>query len=221
MIMIKRNLILIFAVLVSIPGKAQRTSTFENWFSGAVQYKLNDFTFTVEEGWRIRELYMSRQNYTDLGAEYKFNKNFSVQAGYRLALKNSMFNISEVNNRFYFDLNGSYEVGNIDFSIRSRYQHTSLGQEDDFVLPSETLFRNRIKTKIKINDMFSTSFTYEMLLVLSPGFTMLNENRFALELQYKINKKNILSAGYILRSYINIDEPMNVNVLSLDYVYKF
>ncbi|HLP11600.1 MAG TPA: DUF2490 domain-containing protein [Flavobacteriales bacterium] len=219
--MIKRLYILILVAGFLLPAQAQRGKTFENWFSGAAQIKSNDFTFTIEEGWRIRELYMSRQNYTDLNFSYKFNKHFSASAGYRLALKTSMFNISEVNNRLYLDATGSYEVGEIDFSIRLRYQYTSLGQEDDFSLPSETFFRNRFRAKLKINDMFSVSASYEMLLIMGPGLNILTENRPALELQCKINKKNSISAGYLIRNYVQIENPMNIHVVGIDYVYKF
>jgi Protein of unknown function (DUF2490) len=200
---------------------AQRTSTFENWFSASAQKKVQNFTFTFEEGWRIREMYMSRQNYSDLNIEYKLNKNFSFSGGYRLALKPSMFNITEVNHRLYIDATGSYGLGNLELSLRTKFQYTSLGQEDDISLPSETYFRNRLKAKLKVNDMISVSGYYEMLLIMSPAYKLITENRPGIEAQFKLNKKNSISISYLLRNYIQVENPMNIHVMGLDYVFKF
>lgn len=200
---------------------AQKPSTFENWFSAGTQVKTGDFTFSLEEGWRVREFYMSRQNYTDLNGSYKFSDFFQASAGYRLVFKTSMFNITEVNHRLYLDGTFNKEVNDIDLSLRTRYQYTSLGQEDDIDLPSESYWRNRFKAKFKVNDDISVSPAYEMFINIATGQTLLTENRLSIEAQYKFNKKNSLSVGFVHRNYIQVETPSMVNILSLDYVFKF
>lgn len=217
--MIKRLFITVF-LFTGLVSYGQRMSTFENWFSAAVEKKSNDFTFKFDQGWRIREMYMSRQNYSDLSVDYKINKYFNVAAGYRLILKNHLFNVNELNNRFYFDFNGNYDLDFMDLSFRSKFQYTQSGQEDDISVGSENCFRNRFKAKFKLGDDFSLATAYEMLLIISPSATLINENRLSVDLGYKINKKNSISLGYVLRNYIQVEDPLNVHVLSLEYVFK-
>lgn len=217
--MIKRCLLYLF-LFTGLVTQAQRSSTFENWFSFALQKKLGDVTFSLEEAWRVREFSMSRQNYTDLSLEYKFNKNFSAAGGYRLALKNHMFAIQEVNNRVYVDLVGSYDAGDIEFSVRSKFQYTQQGREDDLVLNSQTYIRNRFKTKYNFSKEFSMGASYEMMILMGAAEKIINENRYVIEASYKFNKRNILSLGYILRNYVQVKNPLNIHVISLDYVFK-
>lgn len=215
-----RHFIFILVVLVSLKAPAQRTSTFENWFSFGIQKKMNDFTFAAEEGWRVREFAFSRQNYTDLSLTYKFNKHFDLSAGYRLALKTHMFNISEANNRVYIEGSASMGLGDFEFSYRAKFQYTEQGREDDINLASETYVRNRFKVKTKLGNGFSAGISYEAMILLSPAMNLLNENRLTLGLDYKINKKNIVSLGYVLRSYVQVNDPLNVHIISLDYLIK-
>ncbi|HYG53317.1 MAG TPA: DUF2490 domain-containing protein [Flavobacteriales bacterium] len=218
--MIKRLFILVFFTCAGVFTFAQRINTFETWFSAAVQVKSNDFAFTAEEGWRVREFYLSRQTYTDLNFGYKLNKAFNISAGYRLILKPHLFSISESNSRFYTDATFTHDAGELDFSARIRLQYTTLGQEDDFDLPSETYFRNKLRARYKINDIISIAAGYEMLLILAPGLNIINENRFSVEAQLKLNKHNALSIGYAVRNYIQVEDPLNVHVIGIDYVYK-
>jgi len=217
--MIKRALVYLL-VFTGLTTQAQRSSTFENWFSVALQKKINDFTFSLEEAWRVREFSFSRQNYTDLSLEYKFNKAFSATGGYRLALKKHMFNIEEVNNRVYFDLQGTYDAGDVEFSLRSRFQYTQQGREDDIVLKSQTYVRNRLKCKYNFSKEFSLAGSYEMMILMGAAEKLINENRYVLEVTYKFNKQNALSLGYILRNYVQVNDPLNVHIISLDYVFK-
>jgi hypothetical protein len=219
--MIKQLFLSIFCFCLFLNTFSQRTSTFENWFSASAQNKVQDVTFTIEQGWRVREMYMSRQNYTDLNIAYKLNKHFNFSGGYRLALKTSMFNLTKVNHRLYIDATGSYDLGEVELSLRTKFQYTNLGQEDDIDLPSETFFRNRIKAKIKISDVVSVNASYEMLLIMAPAFKLITENRPAIEAQFKLNKKNSLSVGYLIRNYVQVENPLNVHVVAVDYVFKF
>lgn len=220
--MIKRSIIFACIVCCGLQSQAQRRNTFENWFSAAAKIELaKPLDLTIEEAYRIREMFMSRQNYTDISLEYQVSKFFSVTGGYRLALKNSMFNIEEVNHRVYLELSETVEAGDFDFSLRTRVQNTSGGQEDDLQLPTETYFRNRLKAKYKFSKEFSMSAAYEFMLVIVPGSTLINENRYSIEAGYRFNKHNSLSVGYILRNYIQVEDPLNVNVISLEYAYKF
>lgn len=201
-------------------SRAQRTSTFENWFSFSAQKKMNDFILALEEGWRVREFYMSRQNYTDLSLEYKFSKQFSVSGGYRLALKKHMFSISEANNRVYIDATGSLKAGDFEFSLREKFQYTQDGSEDDIKLGTETYLRNRLKAKYNFSKEFHLSFSYETMVLMAPAYKLINENRVTFEAAYRFNKKNSLSLAYVFRSYVQVEDPLNVNVISLDYVIK-
>ena len=82
--MIKRLVIFICIALCGLQSQAQRRSTFENWFSAAAKVELSKpLTLTIEEAYRIREMFMSRQNYTDISLEYEVSKFFSVTGGYR------------------------------------------------------------------------------------------------------------------------------------------
>lgn len=217
--MIKRIIIVLF-IFSGLVSYGQRMSTFENWFSAAVEKKFSDITLKFDQGWRVREMYMSRQNYSDLSLDYKISKYFNLSAGYRMILKNHMFNVNEVNNRFYLDLNGNYDFDFVEFSIRSKFQYTQSGQEDDISVGSENCFRNRFKAKFKLVEDFSLSTGYEMLLIISPSATLINENRLSIDFGYRINKKHALSLGYVLRNYIQVEDPLNVHVLSLEYVFK-
>lgn len=199
----------------------QRNRFFETWISGAASIKESGFTFTLEQGWRVRELYLSRQNYTDISVEKKLTDWLNVAAGYRLSFKSSYVNYEEVANRFYFDLSTSFKWQDFTFSYRPRFQHSTSSDESDYGLYSQTYLRAKAKVSYKLNKHFSFDAGHELFWYLVPQNSFINENRYSLMAEYKFNKKMSLSAGYLLRYYVQVEDPININVLAVDFSYRF
>lgn len=200
---------------------AQRASFFETWTSVGAQKKIGSVNINLEEGWRVREFYLSRQNYTDIGFMWKINSYFGVGGGYRLSFKNSYVNYDEVNNRFYVDLQAQYKFGDFTLAYRPRLQYSSSTDESDYGLFSQTYLRSKLKLSYKISNKISIDAGHELFWYLVPYNSFINENRMSIQGEYKFSKKISLAAGYLLRYYIQVEDPINIHVLSVDFAYKF
>ena len=219
--MIKKIYISLIFALFSLGAFGQRTSFFETWMSAGVQKKIGELNINLEEGWRVREFYLSRQNYTDLGLMWKINSNFSMGGGYRLSFKNSYVKYEEVSNRFYFDLQAQYKFGDFTISYRPRLQYSSSTDESDYGLFSQTYLRGKLKLEYKISKKISIDAGHELFWYLVPSNSFINENRMSLLGEYKITKDFAVAAGYLLRYYVQVSNPISIHILSVDLTYKF
>ncbi len=217
---IKIHILSLLFVSISQIGISQKETHFENWTYFSVEKKTEKFSFDIEQAWRVREFYLSRQTYTDFTGSYKALPFLDISSGYRLTFKNSMFNATEVNHRLYLDVAVSKKFGNFDFSFRTRLQHTRLQWEDDYGLPYQTFSRNKFKVKYKLNEFVAISGGYEFFLFIIPSGSFINENRFSLDSQFKIGDKWSINAGYIFRNWIQQDPLQNINIMNLGVNYK-
>jgi hypothetical protein len=219
--MIRKTLFILFLIVFHTNSFAQRNSTFETWTTAAVSAKAAGFTFNLEEGWRVREFYLGRQMYTDLTVEGKINSFLSAAVGYRLSFKNSYVRYEEVNNRFYINLQLQKKFGDFSIEYRPQLQYSTSTDENDFGLTSQTYFRSKIKAGYKISKEFSLDVGHELFIYMVPANTLINENRISFMGDYKISKKIGLGLGYLLRYYVQVEDPLSIHVVCLDFAYKF
>jgi hypothetical protein len=219
--MIKHCCILFVFVFASAVAFAQRGKAFETWTTFAVEKKFSKYTLNVEEGWRVREFYLSRQTYTDVTLERKINSSLSVALGYRLTFKNSYVHYDDINNRFYLDVQVQHKFGNLSLSYRPRIQFSTYTVENDYGLFSQTYFRNKFKLGYKFSGNFSAGISDELFLYIVPNNTVLNESRLSIMGDYKLNDKFTISAGYMMRYYMQMADLLTIHIFALDCCYKF
>ncbi len=219
--MINKKLYVLFFLLIANVSFAQRDRFFETWTSIEAKKKFNTLTFSIEEAWRIREFYLSRQNYTDFSVMKK-NNNFKFGGGYRLIFKNSYVRFQEISNRFYLDAEVTAKHGtNISFTYRPRLQYSLQSDESDLGVKYQFYWRNKFQFSYNANDEFSIDASYEPFLYFEPGHPYINENRFSFSANYKISKSFSLALGYSLRNFVRSYASYYINVLNTDFSFKF
>ena len=208
-------------VFIPLLAFGQRDRFFETWTTISAQKKIKGINVSIEEGWRIREFYLSRQNYTDINVERKLNSFINVAGGYRISFKNSYVKYTEISNRFYFDVAFQYKYKKFSFLYRPRIQYSTLTDESDYGLFSQKYFRNKFRVTYKINKDLNFSLSDELFYYLIPYQSFINESRFSAAVEYEHKKHLSFSVGYMLRYYMQVDNPININILGVDVSYKF
>ena len=189
----------------------------QQWFSFELQKKFDNLTLSAEEGWRVQELYMSLNNYTELGATYKFNKFVRAGGSYRMIFQNSYFDIENVDHRFTADLGFRYEVEQFTFGYKTRLQHRVRGGfAPGLDGRSKSYNRNEFGVSFDAGDIeFKASWETYLRLTMAEKF--IDQHRFQVGAEYKINKNNSISLHYLYQKEVNVYEPWKVHTLIIGY----
>lgn len=225
--------IVIIICFMQIPqGFAQTddTSDWASWNSLELKYKLNKkWSFGLEEQLRLKEdISVIDEYFTELNAEYKIFKNFSLGGGLRFIRENdNQGNLQGYENHFRFNLDATYKHKLDRFSLgyRLRYQNKNeLG-----VSPEEGDYANqniRLKTSIKYNVKkwpLDPKFSVEIF----NRFQEDNDNngfskyRLTFGTDYEIKNFGEIGLYYRFEKDLNVDIPETTNIIGLKYTYTF
>jgi hypothetical protein len=146
---------------------------------------------------------------------YKFNKYFSVGAGYSLIGKPASES-TVWSNRYWIDAAGNLYASQFTFSLRERFQQTfTLGT-------SAILLRSEFKIQYQINkSIFKPFISCEPHIYMFESLTGIKELRCNLGTSIAINKNNDLQVyGRYTRNFYEGVEP-NHFILGINYYFKF
>lgn len=200
-------------------AQAQYSVYNEVWLEAGAQYKKKDYSFGVTEGFRMHEG-MAGQTFTQLDGDYSIKKWVSIGVSYRWIQKPTLFNIEEFDHRFTVDASFTYKMGDIDLGFRPRFQHRLKGISADDGKRSKTYNRNKFSLEYSGIKKVSIELNYEFFLRVGV-IRQIDQNRYSLELKYKLNKENRVSAFYMLQQEVNVVWPELTHVVGLTYSYRF
>jgi len=181
----------------------------------------------------------------DVAAQYRCKDNFSVTdqirgsaditrkvgkyvklgAGYELIAKNRVKQESFVyRNRFRFQATGSYKYARFTASWRTLLQLTllekTINPDND---NQKWVLRNRFGLKYNIKKTpLKPYVNFELFHQLFSGLEYsYYQNRFSAGIEYSLNKRHTLEAGYKLENAVSGLQKNHLNVVKLGYVFSF
>ena len=181
----------------------------------------------------------------DISGQYRWKDNISVTdqirggadisrkvgsyvklgAGYELIAKNRVKQENFVyRNRFRIQATGSYKYARFTASWRTLLQLTL---QEKSITPVEDnqkwVLRNRFGLKYNIKKTpLKPYINFEMFHQLFSGLEYsYYQNRFSTGIEYSLNKRHTLEAGYKLENAISGLQKNRLNVIKLGYVFSF
>jgi hypothetical protein len=203
--------LLIFTT-ISLFTKAQRTY-FETEISGEL---FKNFELSLAPQIRFREGFELKEYLVDAGAEYKFNKYFSLVTSYRFGTDISKNNNKTYYSRWAFDAKTSVKWNNLKPSFRLRYTNA----KEDFSESEATkvqYLRYKLQLAYNINSSKLTPYiNSEYLQSLTSDD--LNYTRFEGGVEYKLNKHHQLGSYYRLN--LQSETGKTLNIIGITYKFK-
>ncbi|MEO9569829.1 MAG: DUF2490 domain-containing protein [Polaribacter sp.] len=226
----KRSIVkfmLIIAMLFVGKNYAQTDADLALWNTVGVEYKLNNkWSFGLEEQFRLKEDISAVDNYfTQLSADYKLFKGFSVGLGVRFIRDNdNKGNIQGYENhfRYQFDVMYKHEIKDFKIGYRLRYQNKNeLGisyDEGDYA-NQNIRFKTSLEYNIK-NWKLDPKFSAEIFNKFQEGEENgFNKYRLTLGTDYKTKNFGKIGVFYRYQKELNVDFPDSSNIIGLKYIY--
>lgn len=226
--MIKRNLFkkhcLLFSVLCfSYLTSAQKTD-FGIWYQVSAEHELIK-NLDIELSGSVRTFKNAGKidnKFLEAGLQYKFSRNFTSSASYRLISKYEDDKKYHIRHKWFLDFRGILPVKNFEFSARLRFQGTTRTYiEDSNGSGSRYFGRLRLKAAYDSPSFFINPFIYAESFTplfseydkkiseywLGSGFEMVITRKQAVELEYifqrdmmpKVKDLHIISINYNIR----------------------
>jgi hypothetical protein len=165
--------------------------------------------------------------YTDLALNWKTCNWLKTSLSYRWINKYSPEGLFSYRHRLSLDLVLRKKAGDFAFSYRHRLQAEvrDLGRRLNGHLP-EWYSRNRFEIKYDAANRLQPYAFVELRYQLrnprrqeSDGYW--HRNRYALGVQYEIDKRSNLGLYYLIQREINVSKPQQLYVLGLEYSHQF
>jgi hypothetical protein len=222
------------AAMALAPGVNAQTD-WGLWTSADAEYSLVPKRLSLDVGgeFRLKDDFKTIDKIKGVaGLDYKFNKYLKAGIGYEL-IYNSHNTKYEYQNRGLAYLNGSFEIGRLDFSIREQFQATrvnGLSSSSSRINPKMHL-RSKLKVgydipKSKLEPYVSAE-AYYFLNANSEYDTKWTKFRYSAGIDYQLNKHNEFDFFF---KYIRVydkdsdDESDDYDpgcILGISYTFKF
>lgn len=219
MMMIKRFVSILSFLCIAVVVRAQHTDA-GLWISAGADFNLpKGFSAEVQETAKYdATVDLLYQLNTDISLDYKINKHFKATANYRFSsrLNEGISAPNEGVQRVSFAITGRKGFGDLDLSLRSRYQY-------DFHQSgiNTSAWRNKLTAKYKINKKISPFAGGEIFYSFSNVINQFDDMRLEAGFDYTLNKKNTLSFYYLFDYPFHINDPLTMHIAGIDYIYKF
>ena len=178
----------------------------------AINKKL-DFAFSPEI--RLNEnISRISRIFADLGLQYKLNKYFQASLTYRSGFAH-LVEVYQSRHRFQFGVGYKMKLHDFSFALTTRWQLATRANTPENDPDLITTVRNKIAVKysgMKKMD-FSTSFELFNKSNLYNSFALQNW-RWIVSAERKLNKRNFLSIGYLIQKSI-LDSPQEIDFVIL------
>lgn len=198
------------------------------WTTATFECNLNSkFGLFITQEMRLKENF-SRLNllYTNLGLEYKFEKNFKTSLSYRQIHKFMPENYFSFRHRVQWDITFKNNVENFELSYRHRLQAEvrNVYSSDKGYL-REWYSRNKLQIKYDLNKKYAPYFSVELRYqILNPRNPESNyvwhRIRYQTGIDHKINSHHSMGLYYLMQDEFNIIDPQNIYIIGIEYTYK-
>jgi len=222
---------LLFTAVILILGNtlyAQETKTISDlglWTGVTIEKTVNKkWTFSLREELRfkkdISELY---KYFTQLGIEYRINRNFSLEGDYRYIQDKNNEGRFDNRSRYNFDLTYKGKLAFITVLYRLRYQKEVEGMKIlDMREPYEKYFRNRITLRYnrlrKVEPFLSGELFQLFEPYQLPRYHFIQMQAGAIYEPGKIGK---FGAAYAINHELKSSSPSTFFVIKIRYTYSF
>jgi opacity protein-like surface antigen len=215
-------------LLVTGPASGQDTKVVRDlklWTGAGIEKSVGkDWKFTLEEEFRFQKNATQVGEYfTELGLEYRVDRNISLEAGYRYARNRKKNDSFEERSRYNVDLN--YEGNTYYFSFRARARYTKEVEGLLILDPTisyEKYFRTRIE--IRYNRLGSLEpYVSGEVFQLSEMFEYPKYDKFRLMggVRLDAGRPGDINIGYGMIRELNALFPYTYYLLKINYTYKF
>lgn len=163
------------------------------------------------------------QTYAEAGVRYKLNKYFSIAGAYRISSTYEDDLKYHTRHKLFADLKGSLPAGDLDLSLRIRFQQTTRTYVND---PEDELSRQYLRLKLKAaydipGFKLNPFVSVEPFLPISTGRGMeISKHRTAVGFEVKVTKKGSIEAAWI-RERDTRPDLLITNIAALTYSIKF
>lgn len=197
-----------FGVWYEVSAEHELIKNLDIELSGAVR--------TFKNGGKIDNKFL------EAGIQYKFSKNFTTTASYRLISKYEDDKEYHLRHKWFMDFRGILPVNNFEFSARLRFQGTTRTYiEDNEGSGSRYFGRLRLKAIYDSPSFFINPFIYaeSFTPVFSDYDKKIGEYWLSSGIEMKITSKQKFELEYIYQRDM-IPKIKDLHVLSLNYSIK-
>lgn len=227
-----RILIVIFLSLSTTFLWAQNEE-FGTWSSLSAEKSLGEIGLSAEAELRtIYGLQLINRASLGIGADYRINDYLKVAAGYNLMnTLDTKYKNYQFRHRFNIGAAGRIKVDRFTFSLRERVQLTSKddskrirenGTIDTYRINPAWVWRNRLQVEYNIRkSKFTPSVSAESFFELNnPDGNSFYKMRYTLACDYRINKRNSVSAYSVLNTGFDDEDLYGKYIFGLNYNIK-
>ncbi len=199
---------------------------FELWTSVQLQKNLfKNFELHTESGLRFENnAGQFKMVYLEAGFEYELAKAVDIEGDYRFEKnKRRTADYLSTQNRIGANIQLKQDIGRFGISYRFRIQNTYIDyySSETGKIP-ESLNRNRFKIDYNINNAKINPFVFYEMYVHVNDFekAFINRHRWRIGAQFGQLKNQDIELFFQYQQEINIDEPIDVFILGVDYIFK-
>ncbi len=213
----KKTLLFLFACLPALLFAQVKDAGL--WLNTTAQYNFSlELVGEIGEELRFNEnLSELGTHFTDIGISYKILKG-KLKPGfhYRFSNKRQLDDSYSKRHRWYVDLAFRQKAAILDISIRTRYQsqYADVFSSDDGMVPSLT-WRNKLVVKLDMEKKWIPYISTELFTDIRARVN--NNVRYALGLDYEINKLHELGLYFMHQREFNVNDPYFDYIWGINY----
>lgn len=223
---LKKVLIIIF-LFVGNNSNAQeikKTQDLGLWLGASIEYDFKkDYTLSFAQEFRLFESLTEMDRYiTDVGLDYKINKNFGIGGGLRYYLERENDKTLSQDWRYNLDFKYKRKIGSgFKIKYRLRYQNVYEGLFEAIYQGSKANVRNKLSLDYKVNKKHTIYVGAELFRKIEnyrqPFF---NQSRFEIgnEISNSIGK---LDLSFCYERELNSNYPLNFFFGRINYTFKY
>ena len=198
--------VFLLSLLLPMASLAQSRNT-NLWAGISVSKNITKkISLELDGQWRLNNNLSTTGAYiAELGAGYKFNKHWEINAFYRFISrrkydKGDESYVFKSYHRFYSNLIYDRKIAFIKLTYRLRYQNQF--KDDNGALENDKSYlRNRLELAYPNKTKFTPAVSADLFYRIGEAF---DEVRYKAEVDYKINKKNMVTVGgFISHEFAN------------------
>lgn len=238
--------VLLAAMLLSLPTIAQQDSDFGIWMTAELKKKIcKSLSAEAEAELRTRDGLGDVERWSlGAGLNYSIIKPLKIDAGYTFLRTQTDDELTAKGNiipsywlsrhRFYASLTAKVKVACLSLSLRERYQLThrdstqvakykvnkSEWTTEDISEKNKSILRSRLQVELKLKESnFTPQASVEFYNDLKESF-QIDKTRLTIGTEYKINKHNAFEVYYrFIRPKDHDDDKRHI--IGIAYAFKF
>lgn len=222
--LIKKHCLLFSVFCFSYLASAQKTD-FGMWYQVSAEHELIK-NIDIEFSGSVRTFKNAGKidnKFLEAGIQYKFSKNFTSSASYRLISKYEDDKEYHIRHKWFLDFKGILPVNNFELSARMRFQGTTRTYiEDNEGSGSRYFGRLRLKAAYDSPSFFINPFIYaeSFTPVFSDYDKKISEYWLSSGIEMKITRRQALETEYIFQRDM-MPKVKDLHVISINYNIRF